>query len=243
MLSNTGLGKEFLVEEIIYVCHIINRLPSAAIGGKTPFENWYGKSTVDYDSLHVFGSTTYYHVKESKLNPRAKKAIFMGITSGVKGYRLWCPETRKVIFSRDITFDESTMMKKDADEDTKVTNSALKQSTVALSTTEAEYMAITEAVKDAIWLQGLLKELGIRQETITIFCDSQSVIQLVKNQVYHAKMKHIDVRYHFIREIIEEGGVTVQKIKTTKNLVDILTKVVNAIKFGHCLDLINIVEH
>lgn len=76
-----------------------------------------------------------------------------------------------------------------------------------MSTTEAEYIAIIEAVKDAIWLQGLRKELGIRQEAITIFCDSQSTIQLAKNQVYDARTKHIDVWYHFIREIIEEGGV------------------------------------
>lgn len=57
------------------------------------------------------------------------------------------------------------------------------QSAVALSTTEAEYMTITEAEKEAIWLQGLLRELGIGQEEITIFCDSQSAIQLAKNQV------------------------------------------------------------
>ncbi|KAK4428874.1 hypothetical protein Salat_1187300 [Sesamum alatum] len=66
----------------------------------------------DYDSLHVFGSTAYYHVKESKLDPRAKKAIFLGITSGIKGYRLWCPEMKKIIFNTDVTFDESTMLKK-----------------------------------------------------------------------------------------------------------------------------------
>ena len=95
-----------------YACHLINRLPSTAIGGKTPLEKWFGKPATDYDSLHVFGSTVYYHVKESKLDPRAKKALFMGITTGVKGYRLWCPETRKIFFSRDVTFDESTMLNK-----------------------------------------------------------------------------------------------------------------------------------
>ena len=63
------------------------------------------------------------------------------------------------------------------------------QSTLALSTTEAEYMTITEVAKEAIWLQGLLRELGIGQEEITIFCDSQSAIQLAKNQVYHARTK------------------------------------------------------
>ena len=112
MLSNAGLGKEFWAEAVTYACHLVNRLPSTAIDGKTPFEKWYGKPATDYDSLHVFGSAAYYHVKESKLDPRAKKALFMGITSGIKGYRLWCPETKKTIFSRDVTFNESTMLKK-----------------------------------------------------------------------------------------------------------------------------------
>ena len=115
------------------------------------------------------------------------------------------------------------------------------QSTVALSTTKAEYMAITEAVKEAIWLQGLLDDLGVGQKQVTVFCDSQSAIHLAKNQVYHARTKYIDVRYHFVREIIEEGGVLVKKIKTDDNPTDMLTKVVTTIKFNHCLDLINIV--
>ena len=66
----------------------------------------------DYDTLRVFGSTAYYHIKESKLDPRAKKALFMGVTSGVKGYRLWCLSLKKIISSRDVTFDESAMLKK-----------------------------------------------------------------------------------------------------------------------------------
>ncbi|GJT56509.1 retrovirus-related pol polyprotein from transposon TNT 1-94 [Tanacetum coccineum] len=70
------------------------------------------RQMLDYDSLHVFGFAAYYHVKESKLDPRAKKALFMRITSGIKGYRLWCPEIKKTIFSRDVTFNESTMLKK-----------------------------------------------------------------------------------------------------------------------------------
>ena len=127
MLSNAGLGKEFWAEAVTYACHLINRLPSAAINGKTPMEMWTGKPATDYDSLHVFGSTAYYHVKESKLDPRAKKALFMGITGGVKGYRLWCPDTRKIVFSRDVTFDESTMMKNEDSQKDDKTSSTLQQ--------------------------------------------------------------------------------------------------------------------
>ncbi|GKD78440.1 retrovirus-related pol polyprotein from transposon TNT 1-94 [Tanacetum coccineum] len=97
---------------MMYVCHLVNRLPSTAIDGKTPFEKWYGKPATNYDSLHVFGSAAYYHVKESKLDPKEKKALFMGISYGIKGYRLWCPETKKMIFSKDVTFNESVMLKK-----------------------------------------------------------------------------------------------------------------------------------
>ena len=73
-------------------------------------------------------------------------------------------------------------------------------------------MAITEAVKETIWLQGLLDYLGVGQKQVTVFCDSQSAIHLAKNQVYHARTKHIYVRYHFVREIIEEGGVNIAKV-------------------------------
>ena len=111
MLSNAGLGKAFWAEAVTYACHLINRLPAAANEGKTPMEVWSGKPATNYDSLRIFGSPAYFHVRESKLDPRAKKAIFLGFSDGVKGYRLWCPETKKIINSRDVTFDESSMLK------------------------------------------------------------------------------------------------------------------------------------
>ncbi|KAK4430899.1 hypothetical protein Salat_0851800 [Sesamum alatum] len=79
---------------------------------RTPLEKWFSKPATDYESLHLFSSTAYYHVKESKLDQRAKRAIFLGITLGIKGYRLWCLKTKKIIFSRDVNFDESTMLAK-----------------------------------------------------------------------------------------------------------------------------------
>ena len=106
------------------------------------------------------------------------------------------------------------------------------QSTVALSTTKAEYMAITEAVKEAIWLHGLLKDLGVGQKQLELYFDSQSAIHLAKNQVFHARTKHIDVRYHFVREILEEEEIVLQKIHTMENPADMLTKVVTRTKFN-----------
>ena len=105
MLSNVKLCKEFWAKAVVYACHLINHFPSTEIEGRTPMEMWIGKPATDYNSLYVLGSTAYYHIKESKLDPRAKKVLFMGITGGVKGYRLWCSVTKKIIFSRDVTFD------------------------------------------------------------------------------------------------------------------------------------------
>ena len=74
----------------------------------------------------MFGSIDYYHVKESKLHPRAKKALFMGVTLGVKGYRLWCLSSKKIISSRNVTFYESAMLKK-VTTDGKVSESTFQQ--------------------------------------------------------------------------------------------------------------------
>ncbi|KAG8481449.1 hypothetical protein CXB51_026307 [Gossypium anomalum] len=84
---------------------------------------------------------------------------------------------------------------------------ATLQTTVALSTTEAEYMAITEACKEAIWLKGLFSELNEDLQINTVFCDSQSAIFLTKDQMFHERTKHIDVRYHFVRDIIASGDI------------------------------------
>ncbi|KAG8485343.1 hypothetical protein CXB51_021504 [Gossypium anomalum] len=115
---------------------------------------------------------------------------------------------------------------------------ATLQTTVALSTTEAEYMAITEACKEAIWLKGLFSELNEDLQISTVFCDSQSAIFLTKDQMFHERTKHIDVRYHFVRDIIARGDIVVSKISTHENPADMMTKSLPITKFEHCLDLV-----
>ena len=73
---------------------------------------------------------------------------------------------------------------------------------VALSTTEAEYMATIEAMKKSIWLKGLVGDLGLQQVLTIVYFNSQSVIHLTKNQMFYEKTKHVDVRMHFIRDVI-----------------------------------------
>jgi len=71
MLSNASILKSFCTEAFTYACHLVNRLPLPAIGGKTPLEVWSEKVAQDYDSLRLFECPTYYHVKEDKLDRRA----------------------------------------------------------------------------------------------------------------------------------------------------------------------------
>ncbi|KAH9685060.1 hypothetical protein KPL70_013801 [Citrus sinensis] len=114
------------------------------------------------------------------------------------------------------------------------------QHVVALSTTEAEYTTASEAVKEALWLKGLISELGIPQKVVDIHCDNSSAIYLSRNPAHHEKTKHIDIKLHFIRNVISKGVVKMVKIHTSNNPVDMLTKVVLTAKFKTCLDITEI---
>ncbi|GJX10007.1 RNA-directed DNA polymerase, eukaryota [Tanacetum coccineum] len=103
---------------------------------------------------------------------------------------------------------------------------ATLQHVVALSTTEAEYMALMEAVKESIWLKGLLIELGVNLRLVVVNCDNQSAIHLSRNAMFHKRTKHVNLRYHFIKEIVESKEIEVAKIGTKDNAADAFTKVV-----------------
>ncbi|KAE8695075.1 Cytochrome P450 82A4 [Hibiscus syriacus] len=356
-------GKTFWVEVVTYACNLINRLPSSAIRGKIPLEVWFGKPATDYDSLHIFGSTTYYHVKESKLDPRAKKAFFMGITHGVNGkegnneapqqmennpkqvefHRSMIPEvdvadslaqieeledeeyqTQELLETLEpltvirprreicrpaqfadmmahalpvidddtpITYQEAmksleskraigckwVFAKKDESHSKKdvhckarlvvngyaqkegidyneVFSPVVKHSSIRIllaqlnlelaqidvkmtflhgdleeeiyitqpegyknvfehdevlgqfvvGYVDSDYASdldkcrsTTEAVKEVIWLNGLMEDLGVVRSHISLYCDSQSTIYLAKNQAYHSRTRHIDVSLRF----------------------------------------------
>ena len=113
---------------------------------------------------------------------------------------------------------------------------------VALSTTEAEYIALTDAVKECFWLKGILMDFGVSQKKVIINCDSSSTICLSKHQTFHDKSKHIDVRLHFIKDEIGKGKIEVRKIATEHNPADALTKVLPATKFVYCLELVSILR-
>eukprot|EP00253_Pinus_taeda_P016646 PITA_16646 len=109
------------------------------------------------------------------------------------------------------------------------------QNIVALSTTDVEYIAASHACKEAIWLKGLFGEFGRLQDNIKLFSDSQSAIHLAKNLAYHSKSKHIPIKYHFLRQVITERGVSLEKVHTKENCVNMFMKQVLLEKLCWCL--------
>lgn len=123
-----------------------------------------------------------------------------------------------------------------------VTWKSVKQRTVALSSTEAEYMGLCEAAKEAVWLRQLLTHVGIPQENPTIIHeDNQGAIALAKNPQHHNRTKHIDIRFHYIRErVMKVKDIVLQYTPTANMIADIFTKRLTQEKFGRLRDLLNL---
>ncbi|KAJ4744606.1 Gag-Pol polyprotein [Rhynchospora pubera] len=116
------------------------------------------------------------------------------------------------------------------------------QDIVALSSTESEYVALTEAVKEMLWLKRLLAQFGLKQMEYVVHCDNQGAIHLSKNAAYHSRTKHIDVRYHFIRDVLDHRKLVVRKVHTKENVADMFTKVVPPDKVIFCRRQSGLVE-
>jgi len=108
------------------------------------------------------------------------------------------------------------------------------QEIVVLSMTEAEYIAATHAAKEALWLRSFLGDiLGPLNSATTLYCDNQSAIALTKNDQFHARTKHIDIRYHFIRYVIQNGSLCLEYCPTEDMTADMLTKALPSPKAKH----------
>jgi hypothetical protein len=110
--------------------------------------------------------------------------------------------------------------------------SSKRQSAVALSTAEAEYMAASAAAQEAIWLKQLLDELGFTQSAVSILSDNQAAIAIANNPVHHSRAKHIDIRYHFIRSAIANKQIKLSWCSTTDMIADIFTNPLAATAFN-----------
>ena len=124
-----------------------------------------------------------------------------------------------------------------------ITWSSKKQPTVALSSTEAEYRGAAVAACEVAWLQMLLADLGIQvQVPVVIHCDNLSSIQLARNPVFHARMKHIEVHYHFIRKRVLDGDIDLTYVGTDEQVADIFTKALGAEKLRRFRAMLGVQE-
>lgn len=116
--------------------------------------------------------------------------------------------------------------------------SSKRQPSVALSSTEAEYVALSHAVSEACWLKFLLNDLILQKEfSIIIYEDNQSTIKVCKNPEFHKRLKHVDIRYHFVRDKIKEHNISMIYINRVNQLADFLTKPLSQVNFlNFCME-------
>lgn len=117
-----------------------------------------------------------------------------------------------------------------------------KQRVTALSSTEAEYVALSEACREAIYLRQLLYELTGSLITIRLNCDNQSALKMVTNHQCHNRSKHIDVKHHFVREVVNSGKLSVNYLSTNEMPADLLTKGLGTVKHYKFMEALGILK-
>jgi hypothetical protein len=115
---------------------------------------------------------------------------------------------------------------------------------VTLCTAEAEYIAASDAGKEAVWLRKLLVGLfGDVLETTVIQCDNESCVKLSENPVFHDRSKHIEMRYHYLRDMVQKGAIRLQYVSTEEQIADVFTKPLTAVKFVYFRDKLCVAEN
>ena len=105
---------------------------------------------------------------------------------------------------------------------------------MALSTTEVEYVAACSASCEAVWLRKLLSNLfDLQLDATCIYCNNQICLKLTENPVFHDKSKHIEIKYHYIKDMVQRGAVKLQYVATEKHIADVLMKPLARVKFEY----------
>jgi hypothetical protein len=117
-----------------------------------------------------------------------------------------------------------------------------RQKTVARSSTEVEYRSAANTTAEIMWLLNLLSELGVPSQVPTLFCDNIGTTYLCSNPVFHSRMKHIALDYHFVRQMVQLGKIRVSHISTKDQPADILTKPLHRTRFSLLRDKICVID-
>jgi hypothetical protein len=122
--------------------------------------------------------------------------------------------------------------------------SSRRQGSIAQSTVEAEYIVASAASREAVWLKKLLSDLfNVELEPILIHCDNQSCIKLSENPVFHDRSKHIEMRYQYVRDMVQKNILSIQYVPTAEQTADILTKPLSLTKFVYFRDKLGVAKN
>ena len=114
---------------------------------------------------------------------------------------------------------------------------------MSLSTVEAEYIATGSSYSQLVWMKQMLEEYDVQQDVLTLYCDNLSAINISKNPIQHSKTKHIDIRDHFIRDLVEDKEVTLEHVNTKEQLANIFTKALDVKQFEKLRSKLGICVH
>ncbi|GJR93757.1 hypothetical protein Tco_0265931 [Tanacetum coccineum] len=183
-----------------------------------------------------------YQAKPTKKHFEAIKRVFRYL-KGTINMGLWYPKDNAMSLTAYADADHagcqdsrrSTSGSAQFLGDRLVSWSSKKQRSTAISTTEAEYIAMSGCCAQILWMRSQLKDYGFDFNKIPLYCDNKSAIALCCNNVQHSRSKHIDIRHHFIREQVENRVVELYFVETNYQLADILTKALPRERFEFLL--------
>ena len=196
-------------------------------------------TTTRPDIQFVVSFISRFMAKPTEMHLAAAKRV-MRYIQGTLDYGIWykkCGKGKMEIytdsdFAGDLSDRKSTSGNVILWDGAAVSWSSKKQSIVALSSTEAEYVAAATCACQVIWTREILEELREHQvESSVIKCDNTSAIQLSRNPVFHGRCKHIGVRFHFLRDLVSKGTVVLEYVETSEQVADILTKPLHRVDF------------
>ncbi|GJW78451.1 hypothetical protein Tco_0140133, partial [Tanacetum coccineum] len=118
-----------------------------------------------------------------------------------------------------------------------------KQTALAISTTEAEYISAEKACQQALWMKQALIDYDIRLDDVSIMCDNKGAINLSKNPVQHLQTKHIEICHHFLWDNVQKGNISIEKVTSEDNIADILTKSLKRESFNYLRLGLGMMEH
>ncbi|GKB57317.1 retrovirus-related pol polyprotein from transposon TNT 1-94 [Tanacetum coccineum] len=118
-----------------------------------------------------------------------------------------------------------------------------KQTALAISTIEAEYVSTGKACQQALWMKQALIDYDIRLDDVPIMCDNKGAIDLSKNPVQHSRTKHIEIRHHSLRDNVQKGHISIEKVSSVDNIADILTKPLKHESFNYIRLGLGMMEH